>query len=73
MTEDEISRLATVLAEKMAEPLAEKMAEKTQEKVLKSVYHDAGKTVIGLLKNAFWGFVLFLAAWGASSNFGGSK
>lgn len=57
--------------ERLASILADKMADKIQTSVLDSIYKDAGKSIVGLLKSLFWGGVVFLAAWGAASQWGG--
>lgn len=62
MTDDEMEKLASMLADKIAE--------KIQTNVLDSIYKDAGKSIVGLLKSLFWGAIVFVAAWGASSQFG---
>lgn len=54
MTQDEIERLATALAPKL------------QNAVIESVYRDAGKNLIGFIKQAAWAVVIAVAAWGAA-------
>lgn len=54
----------------LAEKLAEKISAKMQTNVLDSIYKDAGKSVLGLLKSLFWGAIVFLAAWGAAAQWG---
>lgn len=56
--------------ERIASILADKIAEKIQTNVLDSIYKDAGKSIVSLLKSLFWGAIVFLAAWGAASQFG---
>ena len=52
MTEDEIEKLATHLAEKL------------QTAVTDNIYRDAGKNLIGGLKKLLWAIVIAIAAWG---------
>lgn len=68
MTEDEMEKMASILANKLAPLLAEQTAKKIQTNVLDSIYKDAGKSIVRLLKSLFWGAIVFLAAWGAASN-----
>lgn len=61
MTDEEIEKLAKAVSERM------------QKDVMNNIYHDAGKNLFGLLKSLFYGALVLLAAWGASTNIGGGK
>lgn len=54
MTDEEIERLAT------------KLAPKLQDAVTQNIYRDAGKNLFAMARNALWGIVVALAAWGAA-------
>ncbi len=48
------------------ELLAEKLARKLQKEVIEGVYRDAGKNLFTMARNALWGLIVALAAWGAA-------
>ena len=52
MTDAEIEKLANALVPKI------------QDAVQKKVYEDAGRSIIGMIKQAVWAFCLMIAAWG---------
>lgn len=60
MTDEELNRIA------------DRLAEKIQNAVVRSVYEDAGKSLIGAFKNVLWACVIAVAAWGAARYGSGS-
>ena len=56
MTDDEIERLASKLANKLT------------TNVTDSIYRDAGRNMFTMARNVFWGLVVMLAAWGAAKS-----
>lgn len=54
MTDDEIDRLA------------DRLATKLQTSVTDNIYRDAGRNLFTMARNAFWGLVIAIAAWGVA-------
>ena len=54
MTDDEIEKLAS------------KLVTKLEASVTDNIYRDAGRNLFTMVRNAFWGLVIAVAAWGAT-------
>lgn len=54
------------MTESEIEALAEKLASKLQTRVTDNIYRDAGRNLFSMARNAIWGVIVAIAAWGAA-------